>query len=79
MAVGGGRAHHQVTFAVLSLGVAAFALLQSLVVPVLTTVQHLGGTVEPASRSSERPGYRSRIRSAGARAQPAMGAARLGF
>jgi EmrB/QacA subfamily drug resistance transporter len=29
-----------VTFAVLSLGVAAFALLQSLVIPVLTTVQH---------------------------------------
>jgi EmrB/QacA subfamily drug resistance transporter len=39
MAVGSRRAH-QVTFAVLSLGVAAFALLQSLVVPVLTTVQH---------------------------------------
>jgi len=34
------RAHHQVTFAVLALGIAAFALLQSLVVPVLTTVQH---------------------------------------
>jgi EmrB/QacA subfamily drug resistance transporter len=33
-------AHHQVTFAVLALGVAAFALLQSLVIPVLTTVQH---------------------------------------
>jgi len=28
------------TFAVLALGVAAFALLQSLVIPVLTTVQH---------------------------------------
>src|ERR1022692_1842662 len=40
MAVGGRRAHHQVTFAVLSAGVAAFALLQSLVIPVLTTVQH---------------------------------------
>jgi EmrB/QacA subfamily drug resistance transporter len=40
MAEGGRRAHHQVTFAVLSAGVAAFALLQSLVIPVLTTVQH---------------------------------------
>ncbi len=40
MAVGSRRARHQVTFAVLSLGVAAFALLQSLVIPVLTTVQH---------------------------------------
>ena len=40
MAVGSRRAHYQVTFAVLSLGVAAFALLQSLVIPVLTTVQH---------------------------------------
>src|SRR5690348_18470036 len=29
-----------VTFGVLALGVAAFALLQSLVIPVLTTVQH---------------------------------------
>jgi EmrB/QacA subfamily drug resistance transporter len=38
--VGSQRAHHQVTFAVLALGVAAFALLQSLVIPVLTTVQH---------------------------------------
>ena len=34
------RAHYRVTFAVLSVGVAAFALLQSLVVPVLTTLQH---------------------------------------
>ena len=34
------RAHHQVTFTVLALGIGAFALLQSLVVPVLTTVQH---------------------------------------
>src|SRR6202011_3108465 len=34
------RAHYQVTFAVLAVGVAAFALLQSLVIPVLTTVQH---------------------------------------
>src|SRR5258708_18213672 len=40
MTVGSRRAHHQVTFAVLSAGVAAFALLQSLVIPVLTTVQH---------------------------------------
>ena len=40
MVVAGRRAHHQVTFAVLSLGIGAFALLQSLVVPVLTTVQH---------------------------------------
>jgi MFS family permease len=40
VAIGSRRAHHQVTFAVLSLGVAAFALLQSLVIPVLTTVQH---------------------------------------
>jgi len=40
MAGAGPRAHHQVTFAVLALGVAAFALLQSLVIPVLTTVQH---------------------------------------
>jgi len=40
VAVGSRRAHYRVTFAVLSLGVAAFALLQSLVIPVLTTVQH---------------------------------------
>jgi EmrB/QacA subfamily drug resistance transporter len=40
MAVRSPRAHHHVTFAVLSAGVAAFALLQSLVIPVLTTVQH---------------------------------------
>ena len=40
MAIGSRRAHYQVTFAVLSMGVAAFALLQSLVIPVLTTVQH---------------------------------------
>jgi EmrB/QacA subfamily drug resistance transporter len=36
----GGRARPRTTFAVLALGVAAFALLQSLVIPVLTTVQH---------------------------------------
>jgi EmrB/QacA subfamily drug resistance transporter len=35
----GVRGNHRVTFAVLALGVAAFALLQSLVIPVLTTVQ----------------------------------------
>jgi EmrB/QacA subfamily drug resistance transporter len=40
MTAGSRRAHHQVTFAVLAAGVAAFALLQSLVIPVLTTVQH---------------------------------------
>src|ERR1700712_5100438 len=34
------RIHHQVTFAVLALGVAAYSLLQSLVVPVLTTLQN---------------------------------------
>src|SRR5258708_25086649 len=49
MAVGGGRAHHQVTFAVLSHGVAGFALWQSLVVPVLTTVQHELHTTQSAA------------------------------
>src|SRR6201995_1237955 len=34
------RAHYQVTFAVLAAGVGAYALLQSLVIPVLTTIQH---------------------------------------
>ena len=34
------RGHPPVTFAVLAMGVGAFALLQSLVIPVLTTVQH---------------------------------------
>lgn len=33
------RTHHQVTFAVLSVGVGAFALLQSLVTPALPTIQ----------------------------------------
>jgi EmrB/QacA subfamily drug resistance transporter len=33
------RAHHQVTFAVLTAGVIAFALLQSLVTPVLPTIE----------------------------------------
>jgi EmrB/QacA subfamily drug resistance transporter len=36
----GRRPHYQVTFAVLSAGVGTFALLQSLVIPVLTRVQH---------------------------------------
>jgi EmrB/QacA subfamily drug resistance transporter len=40
MAVGSQRANYRVTFAVLTLGVGSFALLQSLVIPVLTTVQH---------------------------------------
>jgi EmrB/QacA subfamily drug resistance transporter len=40
VAVGSKRAHYQVTFAVLSVGVGAFSLLQSLVIPVLTTLQH---------------------------------------
>jgi EmrB/QacA subfamily drug resistance transporter len=44
----GGRARYQVTFAVLALGVAAFALLQSLVIPVLTTVQHELHTTQSA-------------------------------
>src|SRR6201992_3906792 len=33
------RSHYQLTFAVLALGIGAFALLQSLVIPVLSTVQ----------------------------------------
>jgi EmrB/QacA subfamily drug resistance transporter len=40
VAVGSKRAHYQVTFAVLSLGVGAYSLLQSMVIPVLTTLQH---------------------------------------
>jgi EmrB/QacA subfamily drug resistance transporter len=39
MGTTGRRAHHQVTFAVLAAGVVAFALLQSLVIPVLPTIQ----------------------------------------
>ena len=39
MARVGKRAHHRVTFAVLTVGVGSFAVLQSLVIPVLTTVQ----------------------------------------
>ena len=34
------QGHPPVTFAVLAAGIGAFALLQSLVIPVLTTVQH---------------------------------------
>ena len=33
------RPHYQVTFAILAVGIGAYALLQSLVIPVLTTVQ----------------------------------------
>jgi EmrB/QacA subfamily drug resistance transporter len=33
------RQHYQVTFAILAVGIGAFALLQSLVIPVLSTVQ----------------------------------------
>jgi EmrB/QacA subfamily drug resistance transporter len=40
MARAGRRAHYRLTFAVLAMAVGAFALLQSLVIPVLTTVQH---------------------------------------
>src|SRR5499425_3282485 len=42
------RARPAVTFGVLALGVAAFALLQSLVIPVLTTVQHELHTTQAA-------------------------------
>ena len=49
MAVLRGRARYQVTFAVLAAGVAAFALLQSLVIPVLTTVQHELHTTQAAA------------------------------
>jgi EmrB/QacA subfamily drug resistance transporter len=38
------RAHYQLTFVVLALGVAAYALLQSLVTPVLPTIQAALGT-----------------------------------
>jgi MFS family permease len=48
MVTGRDRAHYQVTFAVLALGVAAYALLQSLVIPVLTTVQHELHTTQAA-------------------------------
>jgi EmrB/QacA subfamily drug resistance transporter len=49
VAVGRQRAHYQVTFGVLALGVGAFALLQSLVIPVLTTVQHELHTTQDAA------------------------------
>jgi MFS family permease len=49
VAIDSRRAHHQVTFAVLALGVAAFALLQSLVIPVLTTIQHELHTTQGAT------------------------------
>jgi EmrB/QacA subfamily drug resistance transporter len=49
VAVGSQRAHYQVTFGVLALGVGAFALLQSLVIPVLTTVQHELHTTQDAA------------------------------
>ena len=39
MGTSGRRAHHQVTFAVLAAGVIAFSLLQSLVTPVLPTIE----------------------------------------
>lgn len=42
------RAQYQVTFAVLAAAVAAYALLQSLVIPVLTTVQHELHTTQDA-------------------------------
>ncbi|WP_413768842.1 MFS transporter [Rhodococcus pyridinivorans] len=38
------RTHHQVTYAVLAVAVAAFAMLQSMVVPVLPTIQSELGT-----------------------------------
>lgn len=45
------RAHYRVTFAVLTAGIAAFALFQSLVVPVLTTIQHELHTSQDAATS----------------------------
>jgi predicted MFS family arabinose efflux permease len=36
---GAPRPHYQVTFGILAVGIGAFALLQSLVIPVLSTVQ----------------------------------------
>lgn len=40
------RTHYKVTFAVLTVGVGSFALLQSLVTPVLPTIQHALGTTQ---------------------------------
>src|SRR6202012_1462328 len=42
------RSHYQVTFGVLATGIGAFALLQSLVVPVLSTVQAVLHTSQDA-------------------------------
>lgn len=49
MPAAGIRPHHQVTFAALAAGVAAYALLQSLVTPVLTTVQEQLHTTQSAA------------------------------
>jgi hypothetical protein len=49
VAIGSRPPRHQVTFGVLSPGVAAFALLQSLVIPVLTTAQHQLHTTQRAA------------------------------
>ena len=49
MPAAGIRTHHQVTFAALAAGVAAYALLQSLVTPVLTTVQAQLHTTQSAA------------------------------
>jgi len=46
MSTTGQRAHHNVTFAVLATGVIAFGLLQSLVTPVLPTLQQELGTTQ---------------------------------
>ena len=46
MADGSVRTHHQVTFAVLAAAVAAYALLQSLVTPVLGTIEVELGTTQ---------------------------------
>ena len=48
MSLGERRAHHQLTFAVLAIGVSAFALLQSLVIPVLPTIQRELHTTQSA-------------------------------
>jgi EmrB/QacA subfamily drug resistance transporter len=40
------RGDHRVTFVVLAVGASAFALLQSLVIPVLTTIQHEFSTTQ---------------------------------
>ena len=44
-----GRGHYRATYAALAMGVAAYALLQSLVIPVLTTVQHQLHTTQDAA------------------------------